>query len=84
MRNSCSAPSCKSNYRPDERIPCFRMPKAPPELKQAWIRALHRVHIDELQDVLVCIEHFTADVEHLHKVPNGDGTYISKNPSSQS
>ena len=52
------------------------MPKAPPELKQAWIRALHREHIDELEDVFVCIEHFRAeDVEHIHKVPNGDGTF---------
>ena len=70
------APGCKSNYKPDERIPCFRLPKAPPELKQAWIRALHRENIDELKEIFVCIKHFRAeDVEYTHKVPNGDGTF---------
>ena len=48
MPNSCSAPGCKSNYRHDDRIPCFRIPKAPPELRHAWIRALHREDIDKL------------------------------------
>ncbi|KAI6648318.1 hypothetical protein LOD99_12127 [Oopsacas minuta] len=54
------------------------MPENPPELKHAWIRALHREDIDRLKVVNVCIKHFREeDVEYFHKVPNGDGTFTS-------
>ncbi|KAI6648653.1 Transposable element P transposase [Oopsacas minuta] len=54
------------------------MPKIPPELKQAWIRALHREDIDRLKVVYECIKHFREeDVDYFHKVPNGDGTFTS-------
>ena len=78
MPSACSAPGCTSNYYPNERVHIFRMPDNPPELKQAWIRALHREDIDRLKVVNVCIKHFREeDVEYFHKVPNGDGTFTN-------
>ncbi|KAI6661466.1 hypothetical protein LOD99_13339 [Oopsacas minuta] len=53
------------------------MPENQPELKQAWIRALHREDIDHLKVVNECIKRFRKDVEYFHKVPNGDGTFTS-------
>ena len=49
MPNTCSAPGCKSNYNPEDRIPVFRMPQQPDELRQSWIRALHREDLDNLK-----------------------------------
>ena len=84
MPNTCSAPGCKSNYNPEDRIPVFRMPQQPDELRQSWIRALHREDLDNLKTVFVCVKHFREeDIEYTHKVPNGDGTYRElprKNP----
>ena len=76
MPNNCSAPGCKSNYDPTDRIPVFKMPQKPDELRHAWLRVLHRDDINELKVVYVCSKHFTEDeVETTHKVPNGDGSY---------
>ena len=76
MPSSCSAPGCKSNYRRRDRIPIFKRPEYPPQLKQAWTQAIHRVDIEELKVVYVCIKHFLeGDIEFNHKVPRGDGTY---------
>ena len=76
MPRSCSAPGCRSNYSPDDRVPMIKMPEHTPELRQAWKRALHRDNIDNLKVVNVCVKHFwEEDVEVSHKVPNGDGTF---------
>ena len=77
MLNSCSAPGCKSNYyESDDWIPVFKMPTNPPELRQAWIRALRRDDIDDVKVVPVCIKHFREeDIEASHQVPKGDGTF---------
>ena len=76
MPNNCSAPGCKSNYDPTDRIPVFKMPQKPDELRHAWLRALHRDDIDVLKVVCVCSKHFRGDeVKTTHKVPNGDGSY---------
>ena len=76
MPNTCSARGCKSNYNPEDRIPVFRMPQQLDELRQSWIRALHREDLDNLKTVFVCVKHFREeDIEYTHKVPNGDGTY---------
>ena len=76
MPSSCSAPGCTSNYDQDDRVPIFRMPDKPPELRQAWISALHRDDIDTLKVVNVCAKHFRDDdIIKTHKVPNGDGTF---------
>ena len=67
MPNSCSAPGCKSNkYESDDRIPVLKMPTNPPELRQAWIRALRRDDIDDLKVVRVCSRHSREeDIELL-------------------
>ena len=76
MPNSCSAPGCKSIYESDDRIPIFKMPRNPPELRQAWIRALRRDYIEDMKVVRVCIKHFRAEgIEASHKVHKGDGTF---------
>ena len=52
------------------------MPINPPELKQAWIRALSRDDIDDMKIVRVCIKHFREeDIEATQSVPKGDGTF---------
>ena len=51
----------------------------PDELKHAWLRALHREDVDELKVVYVCSKHFREeDIEYIHRVPNGDGSYREK------
>ena len=67
---------CKSNYDDDERVPVFKMPHKPDQLRHAWIRALHREDIHELNAIYVCSKHLREDeVESTYKVPNGDGIY---------
>ena len=52
------------------------MPTHPPELKQAWIRALRRDNICDMKVVRVCIKHFREEyIETTHSVPKGDGTF---------
>ena len=46
---NCSAPGCKGNYTPEDRVPVFKLPEGPPELRHAWIRALHREDIADLK-----------------------------------
>ena len=76
MPNACSAPGCTSNYYPVARVHIFRIPDNWPELKQAWIRALHSEDIDRLKVVNVCIKCFLEEyVGYFHKVPSGDGTF---------
>ena len=75
-------------YNPEVRIPVFRMPQHPDELRQSWLRALHREDLDNLKTVFVWVKHFREeDIEYTHKVPNGDGTYREiprKNPKLKS
>ena len=77
MPNSCSAPGYKSNYyESDDQVPVFKMPTHPPELKQAWTRALRRDDIGGIKVERVCIKHFREqDIEITHRVPKGDGTF---------
>ncbi|KAI6650544.1 Protein kinase C-binding protein 1-like isoform X3 [Oopsacas minuta] len=76
MPSKCSVVKCKSNYKPEDRIPIFKMPLRPPELKQAWTVAIDREDLERLRKVYVCIKHFLkADIVLTHKVPNGDGTF---------
>ena len=72
----CSDLGCTSNYHPFHRVPSkFRMYDKLP-LKQIWKRALSYKNIDNLKVYNVRIKHFRdEDVELLHKVPNGDGTF---------
>ena len=45
-------------------------------MKHAWLRALHREDVGELKVVYVCSKHFREeDIEYMHRVPNGDGSY---------
>ena len=76
MPNTCSAPGCTSNYHPTDRIPVFKMPQKPDELRHARLRALHRYDMDDLKVVYVCSKHFRKnEIETTHRVPNGDGSY---------
>ena len=76
MPNSCSAPGCKSNYTKEEHTPTFKMPEKHPEVRHAWIRALHREDIGHLKAVYVCLKDFhEEDILSTHKVPSGDGTF---------
>ena len=58
------------------RVPVFKLPLKPDQLRHAWLQALHREDIEDLRAVNVCVKHFReGDIEYTHKVPNGDGTY---------
>ena len=57
MPTSCSAPSCKSNYKHEDRVTIFKMPQKPEQLRHAWVQALRRDDIDELKAVYVCAKH---------------------------
>ena len=84
MPNSCSAPGCTSNYNSDEHVPVFKLPNKPDELRHAWIRALRRDDLDDFKRVYVCVKHFREeDIEYMHIVPNGDGTF-RKEPRAKS
>ena len=78
MPNKCSAPNCTNNYYPsrDPYVPVFRLASKPPELRQEWIKALHRENITDLKHIFVCVNHFREeDIERAYKVPNPDGTF---------
>ena len=76
MPSNCSDPGCRSNYDKDERIPAFKLPQTPDQLRHACIRALHRDDIDKLKVVNIFVKHCRdEDVEYMHRVSNGDGSY---------
>ena len=58
---NCSAPGCRGNYTPEDRVPVFKLPDGPPELRHAWIRALHRDDIADLKTVYVCAKYFQKE-----------------------
>ena len=62
MPNTCSAPGCRSNYSGEPYTPVFRLPSNS-ELREKWLRALHKDDIEDLKNVFVCSKHFrTEDV----------------------
>ena len=76
MPGRCSAPGCKSNYDNEEQLSVFKLAHKPDELRHSWFRALHREDVDDLKIVYVCSKYFREEeIEHTHRVPNGDGTY---------
>ena len=75
MPCNCSPPGCKSNYDKDVRIPVFKLPQIPDQLRHAWLRTLHRDYLDKLKVVCVCVKYFRDEVEFTHRVPNGDMSY---------
>ena len=72
MPNRCWAPGCKSNYYPkDPYIPVFKSSEDP-ELRQAWINALHREHGNPPKVFYVCAMHFyERDIENTIRVNDG-------------
>ena len=72
---NCSAPVCKGNYTPEERVPLFQLPEGPPEIRHTWIRTLHWEDIAFLKNIYVCSKHFLKeDIELYHTVAKGYGT----------
>ena len=52
---NCSALGCKGNYTPEEPVPVFKLPEGPPEIRHAWICALHREDIANLKNVCMYV-----------------------------
>ena len=72
---NCSTPGCRGNYTPEDRVPVFKIPDGPPELRHVWLRSLHRDDISDHKMVYVCAKHFQKeDIQYVHTVPRGDGT----------
>ena len=44
----CSAAGCRS-FTPEDRVPIFKMPDGPPDLRHAWVCALHREYNADLR-----------------------------------
>ena len=66
--SNCLAPGCRGNYTPEDRVPIFKLRDGPPELRHAWIRALHRNDNSDLK--IVCAKHIQKeDIEYFHMVP---------------
>ena len=79
MPNPCSAPGCRSNYRGESYTPVIKLPTAPPELRHQWLRALHRVDIENLKHVYVCLLHFhPEDIVTVDKIVQADGSITEK------
>ncbi|KAI6648812.1 hypothetical protein LOD99_7074 [Oopsacas minuta] len=76
MPINCSAPGCRINSDKEERIPVFKMPQKPGELRHARLHALHREDI-EAEVVYVCVKHFREDVEYTFRALNGYDYYLS-------
>ena len=52
------------------KVPVFKMSTNPPELKQAWIRALRRNDVNDMKVVRVCIKHIREEnIGTTHRVP---------------
>ena len=62
---NCSAPGCRGNYTPEDRVPVFKLPDGPPELRHAWTRALHRDDIAHLKTVYVYAKHFRRKIFNI-------------------
>ena len=76
MPNSCAVFGCKINYNDDHRVPVFKLPTKPDDLRHRWLQVLQRDDLQSFKGIYVCVNHFRQeDVEYTHKVPNGDGTY---------
>ena len=76
MPNICAVFGCKINYNDDHRVPVFKLPTKPDDLRHRWLQVLRRDDLQSFKGVYVCVNHFRQeDVEYTHKVPNGDGTY---------
>ena len=74
--DSCAVFGCKINYNDDHRVPVFKLPTKPDDLRHRWLQVLRRDDLQSFKVVYVCVNHFRQeDVEFTHKVPNGDGTY---------
>ena len=79
MPNTCSVFGCKTNYRGHPTVTIFKLPKTPRELRDKWIRALHR---DDLanntseENIFICIHHFRdQDIIRVDRTLQADGTY---------
>ena len=73
---SYSVIGCRGNYTQEDRDPVFKLPDDPPELRHAWLRALHCDDISDLKMVYVCAKHFQKEeIQYFHMVPRRDGTF---------
>ena len=78
MPNTCSVFGCRTNYRGHPTATVFRLPKGPHDLKDKWIRALHREIADDLSEdnIFICIHHFREeDIIRVDRTIQADGTY---------
>ena len=78
MPNMCSAFGCKTNYRGHPSASVFRLPKGPQELKNKWIRALHRDIAGDLTEnnTFTCTNHFREeDIMRVDRILQADGNY---------
>jgi hypothetical protein len=81
MPRKCCVPACKSNYSSEsEKVTVFRFPKDE-NLKQKWIRCIHRHNFKPNTQSVVCIHHFDPTFvikEEKYVQPGGSEVVIPK------
>jgi hypothetical protein len=79
MPRKCCVPACKSNYSSEsEKVTVFRFPKDE-NLKQKWIRCIHRHNFKPNTQSVVCIHHFDPTFvikEEKYVQPDGSEVVI--------
>ena len=55
MPNSCAVFGCKINYNDDHRVPVFKLPTKPDDLRHRWIQVLRRDDLQSFKGVYVCV-----------------------------
>lgn len=77
MPSSCCVPGCKSNYCDSDSVTVFQFP-ANPELKQKWVKSIHRADFTPNKRSVVCIHHFEERfVVQEDSVVRPDGTILT-------
>ena len=78
MPNRCSSPGCRINYAGEPYTPVFRIPRAPLELIQQWLKEIHR-GVEEILNIHVFAKHFSeVDIETTYSIIQADGTITTQ------
>ena len=57
----------------------FKLPNTPPELREQWLKSLHRVDIENLKHIYVCLHHFKPeDFITVDKIMQADGNFSER------
>ena len=64
MGRKCYVTGCNSNYKADDKVTAYRLPRNLEE-RDRWIKAIPRDNIPNTSNTVVCIKHFPEGFETL-------------------